>query len=529
MSTGSNQASKVLPLIGSSIGKISFVLIMTTCATLMAMSFKRLGFHESNIIITYLLGVLLVSYWIEGYLYGVLASFLGVLTFNFFFTEPYYSLLAYRQDYPVTFAIMLFAAVLTSTLTSKVKQEAKLSKIREKRAFVLYKMSQGLLRAQTADEICSVVGVEVSTVLDVAVIIALKDESQKLGREYAYYKGIYKNADWDRDSGQLPFYISDEQRAVASQVFKSGNSQRYEKRSFDDLDFYYAPINGQAGTLGVLGISLKPREIMYEEKEVLIQAMTSQIGLAFERVLAAEVQKSQHIEIESERLRGNLLRAISHDLRTPLTGILGAVTTIINHGEQLQSEQKQSLLADIAEDTQWLIQSVENILSMTRFDEGKVKLHLKMELIDDLVLEALNRFKANESGHEIEVNLPETLIALEIDGQLMQQVLVNLVDNAIKYTPKEAKIEISVTEGTDLIEFTVADHGKGIAEEHLPLLFNRFFTAGIGSDRGKTGIGLGLEICKSIVEAHGGSIRAFNNAYGGASFAFTIPRRRVIG
>lgn len=514
-----NSRFKLLLEVGSALAKLATVVLLIAIATAMAMLFKSFGFHESNIIITYLLAVLLISYWIEGYLYGVLASVLGVLTFNFFFTEPYYSLLAYRQDYPVTFAIMLFAAVLVSTITSKMKRESRLSRIREKRAYVLYKIAQGLLRAQGIEEICQIVGKEVSSILNVAVMISLKSEGFKSENEWIYYKGEVNNG---------YFYVSDLQRGVATQVYKTGSVLRYYKETFDDLDFYYAPIIGQKEVLGVLGISLKPNEIIYEEKETLIKAMTSQIGMALERVLISEAQKKQHVEIEAERLRSNLLRAISHDLRTPLTGILGAATTLIAHEKLISEEQRRSLLEDIAEDSQWLVQSVENILSMTKFDEGKVELHLKTELIDDLVLEALNRFKVNESGREIEVNLPDQLIALEVDGHLIEQVLVNLVDNAIKYTPTDSKIEVEVTEKEGQIIFRVRDHGSGILDEHIPLLFNRFFTAGISSDRGKNGIGLGLEICKSIVEAHDGHICAYNNDTGGACFEFSLPLRRTV-
>lgn len=516
IATDESQLKKFLTL-KKAIFKIGLVLLIITLVTLVAISFKKLGFHETDIIITYLLGVLLVSYWIEGYLYGILASIICVLTFNFFFMEPYYSILAYRQDYPITFAMMLFAAVLTSTLTSKVKQEAKLSAIREKRAFVLYKMSQGLLKAQNIDEICQIVGEVVSRILNLSVIISIQLEDEKQNKEWQFHKGMH-------NEGQ--FFISQEQRALTRKVFKTGKIERYQKQYSDDLDFLYVPIIGQHKSLGVLGISLKPSEIIYEEKEVLIQAMTFQIGQAVERVIVTEAQKNQQMEIETERFRGNLLRAISHDLRTPLTGILGAATTILVHDEQLNKAQKKSLVEDIAEDANWLIQSVENILSMTRFDEGKVVLHLKNELVDDLILEALNRFKATENEHLIKVTLPDTLVAVEVDSHLIEQVLVNLVDNAIKYTPKGSKIDISVANLEESVVFSVSDYGKGISEDHMPLLFNRFFTAGISSDRGKNGIGLGLEICKSIVEAHGGNITAYNNIYGGACFEFTIPKRR---
>lgn len=491
---------------------VILLIALIALATLMGKLFKNLNFHESNIIITYLLAVLLISYWIEGYFYGVMASVLGVLTFNFFFTEPYYSLLAYRQDYPITFAIMLFAAVLVSTITSKMKRESQLSKIREKRTYVLYRLAQGLLKAQNASEVCDIVGNEVSSVLNVAVHIVLQGDS-----EHEPYDRVYKQ----KSQIDEEIFISDQQRALAQSVFTSRLPARYKKQYFDDMNFFYVPIVGQNEALGYFGVSLKPEEFLYEEKVTLINAMTSQIGMALDRIDLGEAQKQQHMAFESERFRSNLLRAISHDLRTPLTGILGAATTLSAHENLLDNVQRRSLVEDIAEDARWLIQSVENILSMTKFDEGKVQLHKAVALVDDLLLEALDRFKGSE--RKIVVDLPEKIVSLEVDGHLIEQVIVNLVDNALKYTPSHTTVHIQVVTTQETVVFKVIDEGPGIQEDHIPLLFNRFFTAGISSDRGKNGIGLGLEICKSIVEAHNGKISAHNNPNGGACFEFELP------
>lgn len=496
--------------------KLAGMLMIIAVTTLTAMLIRRMGFHESNIIMLYLLGVLMVSFTLEGFTYGIIASFLSVLTFNFFFTVPYYSLLAYRQDYPVTFLMMLLASMLMSTLTNKVKQEAKLSKIREKRTFVLYRMSQGLLKAQNAEEICKVVGEEVSDVLNIVVSI-------RLNLIHSSGSALYEKG----ERVQRTIRQSNEQLVMEQYVMDTSIASRFNKDSDSDFDFYYAPIKGPSGTMGVLGVSLKPNEILYREKLTLIQGMTYQIGLALERVLIARAKQEQHMIIESERFKGNLLRAISHDLRTPLTGILGASTTILDHNLEISEDQKQSLIKDIAEDAQWLIQSVENILSMTRIDEGRIKLNIQSELIDDLILESLNRFKSKEHLNEIQVKLPTELVAVEVDGTLIKQVLINLIDNAIKYTPVNSKIYIEVNSYSDHVVFKVEDEGKGIEPEHIPLIFNRFFRAELTSDRGKNGIGLGLEICKSIVEAHRGEIQVYNNEKGGATFEFSLPKESI--
>ncbi|HEY0827185.1 MAG TPA: DUF4118 domain-containing protein [Bacilli bacterium] len=341
--------------------------------TILSLSFRYVGVAESNIIIAYILGVLLVARYTDGYVYGIAASVLGVLKFNFFFAEPYYTFEAYRPDYPITFVIMLISAIITSTLTTKAKQETKL-----------------------------------------------------------------------------------------------------------------------------------------------------QIVLAMERERLLEQQQESQLEVERERLRGNLLRAISHDLRTPLTGILGATATILDHGKVLDQGVQRNLLQGVYEDASWLIHSVENILSITRIDEGNIELKKNMEAVEEVVAEAVSRMKKQSAGHTIKINIPDELIMLPMDGILITQVLVNLIDNAIKYTADGSIIEIKThIEGENAV-FEVSDNGRGISEEALPLIFNRFYTGASLKDTGRRGTGLGLAICRSIITAHGGDISAFNNPAGGATFRFNL-------
>ncbi|KUO73419.1 MAG: histidine kinase [Clostridia bacterium BRH_c25] len=487
-----------------------------TLATLLSFLFRYIGFHESNIIVAYILGVLLAAKQTDGYFYGIAASVVGVLTFNFFFTEPYYTFVTYRPDYPVTFVIMLIAAIITSTLTAKAKQEARLSFLREKRAQILYQISRSLLKVRSINQIAEVGVKNIAKLFNRSVIIATVDLSDNLGEPYIY---TFK------DDEHTNIFKAFTEMQVMSETFKTGNPMGAGTEIFLDSHAYYLPIKGQSGTLGVVGVSCFDNEVLSDEQKSLLELVTTQIALAMERERLSEKQQKSKMEMERERLRGNLLRAMSHDLRTPLTGILGATATILDNDDILDKKARIKLLQGVYEDASWLIHSVENILSITRIDEGGIEIKKNMEAVEEIVAEAVSRIKKLAANHIIKINIPNDLIMLPMDGTLIEQVLVNLLDNAIKYTPYGSTIEIKTRVEDDKAIFEVSDNGNGISEEDIPLIFNRFYTAATINDTGRRGTGLGLAICKSIITAHGGRISAFNNPSVGATFRFVLPAK----
>lgn len=489
--------------------------VMST-STVLSFVFRALQFHESNIIMTYLIGVLMVAYFIEGYASSTIASVMGVLLFNYFFTEPYYSLTAYRQDYPITFVFMFIAGTLTSTLTIKVKQEARISYQRERRTYLLFHMSQRLLRANSEESIANVVGEDVSTIMRIPIWIAFK---KKESTPFLFYS---------EGRLQIEKKLPAHHISAIENIYKSHMSEVVPKRFFDDETIYYVPIIGQYECLGIIGFVLKEATPILQEQKDLGIAIASQMTMAIERERLFEEKRVSTLKIESEQLKSNLLRAISHDLRTPLTGILGAIGTLVENGHLLEDVQKNLLLNNAYSDTQWLIHSVENILSMTQLEEGNVVLHKKSEFIEEIIEEVLRRSEKMTEAHRLVVDMPNELISAEIDGRLIERVLLNLIDNAVKFSPEdsviELKVEVKVKESILLLK--VIDNGVGISKEAFDKLFHRFYTTTEASDRGRRGIGLGLEICKAIIEAHGGGIRAFNNASGGATFEVSLPMRR---
>lgn len=503
----------IKPKVKTSIGEVFKVSIIMTIATIIDLIFYHIGFKEDNIILIYILGVILVYIKTNGYLTGTISSIISVMLFNFFFTEPRYSLQVYDKSYLVTFPIMFIVAITIGTLTTKIQREASATSEREKQTQILYKVSKKLLSAIGTDEVVSI-GIKYTSRLLNRTVVCYLEEDSKLKAP-----SIYDAEEKDKDS----IILSKDEQAVAYLTFLNGKESGAGTNTFYRAHGYYMPMKGQKKLLGVIGISCFEGFLMPEQK-FIFETVTSQIVIALDREILSKEQEAYKMEIESERLRGNLLRSISHDLRSPLAGIKGAVGTIIENGELISEETKKILLEGIYGDTEWLIRLVENLLSMTRFDEGKMKINKNLEAVEEVISESIHISNKQHKENKIKVNMPKNLILLPMDGSLIEQVLINLIDNAIKFTPKEAYIEVKVYEKAKNVFFEVIDNGTGISDEILPYIFDRFFTNGSKISDSRRGVGLGLTICNSIVEAHGGKIEAFNNEDHGATFRFYIPK-----
>jgi two-component system sensor histidine kinase KdpD len=244
-----------------------------------------------------------------------------------------------------------------------------------------------------------------------------------------------------------------------------------------------------------------------------------QISTAMQREILTSEKEATKAEIERERFKSNLLRAISHDLRTPLTGITGAAEMLL---QNLKDEENAKLVQGIYEDSNWLIRLIENILSLTRIQEGRLSINIQPELVEEIVAEAVDRTLKYAPDHKISISIPDEVLFVPMDGKLIIQVLINLIDNAIKHTSPSDEIKVSVKLEDNKAWFEVSDNGTGINPEDLPQLFDMFFIAPSSHTDSKPGIGLGLAICKAIVNFHGGEIMAENNDSNGATFRFYL-------
>jgi two-component system sensor histidine kinase KdpD len=496
---------------------LSFVDTLKTvglliAATLLCMLLRSWGIGEQNIIMVYILSVLIVARTTAGYAYSVIASILSVLAFNFFFTEPYYSFNAIQPGYPLTFFIMLLAAFITSALTVRVKTQAQLAVERERRTEVLYEINKKLLVTRGLDNITAVTNEYITKLFRRSVIIYTDDPGN-------HSTGVFKQSSSDPDSS---FLLSEDERAVAHWVFVN---QKYAGAGTDTLmgsKAFYMPISSQAKTLGVIGLSCI-RGRLSQTNRLFLHMLASQVAMALERQFLSDEQRRILVEAEKEKMRSNLLRAISHDLRTPLTSISGASSAILENGGLLDRQTHDKLVHDIKEDSQWLIRMVENILSVTRINEGTANVKKVPEAAEEIVAASISRIQKRFEGRKFNAKVPDELLMVPMDGTLIEQVLINLLENAVKHSPENSVIEVVVKKHNHEAVFEVIDNGKGIAEQELPYLFESYSPNRKRSSDSSRGLGIGLSICMSIIKAHDGKMEAANKQAGGAVFRFTLP------
>jgi len=468
------------------------------------------GAHETNIVMVYLLGILLFSYMAGSYLYSFFASLLGVMAYNYFFTEPYFTFRAYSPDYPLTFIIMFCIGLFTSMLTIRIKHETFLAEEREKRIKALYHIGRQLLEVKNSTNLAEVSAEEISNQFSANVMVQFFDEIGKARTRYIKGSDVFD---------------TDKERIICREAFQSGNPCGCGTKLFSDANAFYLPVVSQRGVTGIIGIALPKSAALTIVQMEFLDTIAAQIAVVLERETLYQKQEETQIQIQRERLRADMLRTISHDLRTPLTGIMGSSSTMIDNFKSVSDDIKMDFLQNIYDDASWLNDLVENILNMTRFDEGKINLNIEQEAAEEIVAEAIGHVKKRASGRTILTNIPSEIILLEADGVLITQVLVNLLDNAIHYTPEGSEITVSLSRFEDCVAFDVRDNGLGISEKDLPHMFERLYSRQDKTYGSSRGFGLGLSLCKSIVEAHGGRITINTVEPHGTSVTFYIPAK----
>lgn len=481
-------------------------------ATLLSEGLRTLGIADQNIIMVYILSVLVVSRITTGYLFGIVSSILSVLAFNFLFTEPYYTFNANQPGYPVTFAIMFLVAFITSALTATVKTQALIAVSRERRTEVLYEINKKLLATRGLENIVAMTNGYIVKLFGRSVIFYAQDPAGSTN-------GNFLQSPSDPDASVMQ---SEDERAVAHWVFVNQKRAGAGTDTLMGAAGFYMPVISQGVVLGVIGLTCFKGKIDHKDR-LFLRMISSLVALALERQALSDEQHQIVIQSEKEKMRSNLLRAISHDLRTPLTCILGASSAVLENGDSLDKATHDKLVSDIKEDSQWLIRMVENILSVTRINEGTMNVTKKPEAAEEILAEAVSRIRKRFATRKISVKVPDELLIVPMDGTLIEQVLINLVENAIKHSPDDSTIDVSVQKTGQEAVFEVADYGTGIAVEALPRLFENYAMSDRQSPDASRGMGIGLSICMSIIKAHRGGMEAANKPEGGAIFRFMLP------
>ena len=489
------------------------VFIFAVC-TLIGLLFQKLNFTDTNIVTIYILGVLLTSIVTDGYLCSVAGSFLSVFLFCFFLTEPRMSFKTYAVGYPVTFFIMLISSVLTGALAAKLKTHAKLSTQLAFRAQILFDTDRLLQKAKGETEILDVTCTQLLRLLN-RNITAYVVENGTLS-EGKLFSGEKEDTE--------DFLIPEEQQ-IAKWVCENRQHAGASTHHFPQAKCLYLAIRSGDNVYGVIGIPLQKETLDTFEYSILLSVI-NECALAMENAKNALEKEKNAVMAKNEQLRADLLRAISHDLRTPLCSISGNADMLLSNSGRLDEATKHQIYTDIYDDAEWLIGVVENLLSITRLNDGRLKFKFTDQLLDEVIAEALRHISRKDDDYKIVTDCEELVLA-RMDVRLIIQVLVNLIDNAIKYTPPGSVICIRGTKTDGKAQISVEDNGPGIPEEMKSHIFEMFYTGKTTVADSHRSLGLGLALCHSIIEAHEGTLVLTDHDPHGCNFTFTLPLSEV--
>ena len=460
----------------------------------------------TNLVMIYLLAVVVAALRL-GLKPAIATAFLSVVAFDFFLVPPHHTLVVADTEYLITFAALFTVGVVISSLVSKARERAEAVREREVQTSALYYLSRDLAAAADVATIKGAVFRNIGESLGAEVAVLLP-EGERLTVQ---------------GTGGLPT-LNEKELAVADWAFCNRQAAGCGTEIFGSADLLCLLLQTSGNVTGVMGVRLK-HQADYRNPQVrrLLDAFATQTAMALERVqLARQAEQAQILQAR-ENLERALLNSISHDLRTPLVSITGALSTLRTEGYSLHEKGRRELVDGAWEEAGRLNRFVGNLLDMTRVESGELKLKKELSDIQDLIGCGLAPLDQRLQERKVNIGLADDLPLVQMDMVLMTQVLVNLVDNAIKYSPPGTPVDISAHADDEHIMISVEDRGPGVPHDDLKRIFQKFFR--IPVPEGAGGTGLGLSICKGIVEAHGGSIRAENREGGGLRVTVTVPQK----
>jgi two-component system sensor histidine kinase KdpD len=459
-----------------------------------------------NISMLYLLPVLVsAARW--GRRSAVVTSAMGVIIFDFFFVPPFFKFTVSDFRYVISFVIFLLVGFFTGSLSMRLKSQINTTRQREEQVSTLYALSQDLTAMDKLDMVLETIARKIASALDGLVVLLLPDERDKLEL---------------RQSSSPKHLMSESELAVATWVYERGLRAGQGTETLGSAKALYLPLITEQGTQGVLGVGFSdPKEVNPEQIRYL-DAFAGLAAIAINRIKLADDARKAHALAESERLRTALFNSLSHDLKTPLASIIGAATGLIeDHNSVYSAQARHDLLQTILQGAERMNRFVNNLLDMARLESGMLTLNKNWCDIQDIIGVAVNQLGEALAKHPLEINIPADMSLVQADYVLIEQVVVNLLDNAVKYSETDSKITISVLQDQNYLKAIVANRGNRIPETDLSRVFDKFYR--LSSPLQVSGTGLGLAICKGIIEAHNGEIWAENNDLGGVTITFTLP------
>lgn len=506
--------------------------IMTICSVIGLLTFS-LGMPSGAIAGLYMLGVLAVSILTTGPWYGVAASVVGVGLFDFLFIEPRFSFTVYDTEYVGLFCAILLVSSATSAITGRARMQARQSAGRALHTELLLGNSRRLQKAKDEPAILLETARQFGTLLGCAttlypVRMGCLETRQVFSYQAEAAPGSGKPGQTMQHAGNRHDNdLSKDEMGVAQWVAKNNRPAGAGTDSLPGSRHSFIPISSQSTVLAVAELHVQPGHAapMFDaNSKNLVLALAGECALALEKERLTQANANIAVRAQQEKLRADVLRSISHDLRTPLTGICGNAAILAEHSGTGSPKRNTALASAIEDEARYLVGMVENLLALTRLEQQDFALRLEPELVEDVIAEAVQISSRRASRHDLRAEMPQTLLMARMDARLMVQVLVNLLDNAVKHTPEGTSIRIRARADGQWVRLEVANNGPGISEAEQSRIFDMFHSAVAKKGDGRRGMGLGLALCRSIVQAHGGNIDVFSNTPHGAVFSMTLLR-----
>lgn len=469
-------------------------------------------FDLPNLIMVYLLGVMATAIHC-GRGPAILNSLLSVLAFDFCFVPPRWTFTVEEAKYIVTFGVMFLTAVVISYLATLIRRQAEAARLQERQTAAMHALSRELAGTRGVENVLQVAVKHFGAIFQCRVVALLPDEHGKLHAAAGDPASVLRQ-DIIKEMG------------VAQEVYESGRIAGWGTQTWPDSPILYVPLQAADAPLGVL--ALRPRDPQSETwllpeqlRHRLLESLAKQVALAFEVERLQKSAMESQVAMETERLRSSLLGSVTHDFQTPLAAIMGSASSLLGLQGKIAPEPTQEMLTNIYDEADRLSRLVNNLLDIARLQAGSLRLHRELQPLEEVVGAALNRLEKKLADRPVTTSLPADLPMVPLDASLAEHIFINLLENAVKYTPPGSPVAIAAAQKDDEIEVEVADQGPGIPPGDLDKIFEMYYRG--SEEPGQKGYGLGLAICRAVVQAHGGRIWAVNRPGGGAAIRFTFP------